>query len=75
MRKGLKKFTVPYEGKYYDGTRVFGLKIVFAENEIKARYKAEIELKNRKIPILYVGKAVKWEFEDETVEEIFPYWI
>lgn len=41
MKKGLKKFTVPYSGRYFDGGRIYGQRVVFAENAEAATQKVQ----------------------------------
>ncbi len=74
MQKGLKKFTVPYEGTYFDGGKLFGQRVVFAKSKEDAANKVQQSFTNDDEPIKYVGSARKWEFGEKTESEIYPYW-
>ena len=75
MKKGHKKFTVPFEGTYFGGGKIFGQKIVFAENEESARKKVQNIFDSRDDePITYAGKPSKWVAGEKSGSEIYPYW-
>lgn len=69
------KFTVPYEGTYFDGGKLFGAAIIYAENAEKAQEKLQKTFDERgDEPITYAGKAYLWSSDDHIGEEIYPYW-
>lgn len=75
MKKGYKKFTVPYEGTYFDGGKIFGRRVVFAESEEMAKKKVQDVFDCRDDePITYAGKPTKWVPGETTESEIYPYW-
>lgn len=75
MTKGLKKFTVPYSGTYFDGGRIYGQRVVFAKNEEAATQKVQQSFDDKEDePIVHAGKAVKWSHGDVSDAEIYPYW-
>ena len=74
MIKRLKKFTVPYEGTYFDGGKIFGQRVVFAQNEEEATEKVQKSFNNEGEPITYACKARKWKKEDKSEAEIYGYW-
>ena len=75
MKKGLKKFTVPYSGRYFDGGRIYGQRVVFAKNAEAATQKVQKTFDDRDDePIMYAGKATKWVHGEVSDCEIYPYW-
>lgn len=82
MRKGMKKFTVPYSGTYFDGGRIYGQRVVFAENAEDATKKVQKTFDDREDePITYAGKATKWVHGEVSDCEIYilgvatlPFW-
>lgn len=75
MKKGMKKFTVPYSGTYFDGGRIYGQRVVFAENAEDATKKVQKTFDDRDDePITYAGKATKWVHGEVSDCEIYPYW-
>lgn len=75
MKKGLKKFTVPYSGTYFDGGKIFGQRVVYAENEESASNKVDDVFRNMDDePLMYAGQARKWFPGEKTEDEIYPYW-
>lgn len=75
MRKGLKKFTVTYSGTYFDGGRIYGQKIRFAENEESARAKVQDCFDRREDePMCGVSSVSKWKAGEHSDCEIYPYW-
>lgn len=75
MNKGLKKFTVPYCGIYFDGGKIFGKQVVYAASAEAASKKVDdVFQKTNDEPIMYVGAAEKWQQGEKTDSEIFPYW-
>lgn len=75
MKKGLKKFTVPYSGTYFDGGKIFGQRVVYAENAESAAKKVDDAFRKMDDePLMYAGQAKKWFPSEKTEEEIYPYW-
>lgn len=75
MKQGLKKFTVPYEGHYFDGGRIFGQRVVFAEDAKAATAKVQKTFDDKDDePIVHAGIATKWEPGEISKSEIYPYW-
>lgn len=75
MIKGLKKFTVPYSGTYFDGGRIYGQRVVFAENAEAATKKVQKTFDDREDePIMQAGKATKWAHGEVSDSKIYPYW-
>ena len=75
MTKGLKKFTVPYSGRYFDGGRIYGQRVVFAKNAEAATKKVQQSFDDREDePIVSVGQATKWVHGEVSDCEIYPYW-
>lgn len=75
MTKGLKKFTVPYSGRYFDGGRIYGQRVVFAENAEAATQKVQQSFDDREDePIVSAGQAAKWVHGEVSDCEIYPYW-
>lgn len=74
MIKGLKKFTVPYEGTYFDGGKIFGQSVVFAESKEEAANKVQQTFQNDDEPIRRIGLVRKWKYGEKSDFEIYPYW-
>ena len=75
MTKGLKKFTVYYSGRYFDGGRIYGARVVFSSDALAATRKVQdIFDRSDDEPIMSAGLAKRWESSDEIGEEIYPYW-
>ena len=75
MKKGMKKFTVPYSGKYFDGGKFCGQQVVFAANADEASKKVDDSFtKGSETPIVQVGKAVKWQPGEKNDFQDFLEW-
>lgn len=75
MKKGLKKFTVPYSGTYFDGGKIFGQRVVYAASAEDASRKVDGAFqKTNDEPIVHAGIAEKWHPGEKSDCEIFPYW-
>lgn len=74
-RKGLKKYTVPFSGYYFGGGRIYGQRVVFAENAEKARAKVQAPFDKRDDePIMSAHKAEKWRKGEKSGSKIYSYW-
>ena len=74
-KRGSKKYTVSYEGRFLSGARLFGQIIVFAADEDSAKKKARERFeKSNDEPSLSVCDVHKWQYGEIADSDIdYPY--